>query len=94
MGDPGADQAGTTTLYNFAGNAWSSGTPLQTPVNAGLFGTSVALSGAGTTAAVGDPDGNTDSDGQVTVFTLQSTLARGGRDSDDDTRDIHTGRAR
>ena len=75
VGDPGADQAGTTTLYNFAGNAWSSGTPLQTPVNAGLFGTSVALSGPGTTAAVGDPDGNTDSDGQVTVFTLQSTLA-------------------
>ncbi|MGP8059015.1 MAG: beta strand repeat-containing protein [Acidimicrobiales bacterium] len=76
VGDPGTNQAGTTTLYNFAGNAWSSGMPLQTPVNAGLFGTSVAFSGAGTTAAVGDPDGNANSDGQVTVFTFQSTLAQ------------------
>ena len=66
---------GTATLYNFEGASWSAGTPLTIPPNSSAFGTSVALSGSGTTAAVGDPCGGPDGDGGVTVFSFQSTLS-------------------
>ena len=83
VGDPQGNPAtcqpgpapGTATVYNFAGASWSSGTPLTTPPNSMAFGTSVALSGSGTTAAVGDPCGGPIGYGGVAVFSFQSTLS-------------------
>ena len=66
---------GTATLYNFAVSSWSAGTVLATPPNSSAFGTSVALSGNGTAAAVGDPCGGSDEDGGATLFSFQSTLS-------------------
>ena len=79
QGNPNTCQAGTgpgtATLYNFQGGSWSSGTPLTVPANSVTFGTSVALSGSGTAAAVGDPCGGADLDGAAAVFSFQSTLS-------------------
>ncbi len=65
---------GTATIYNFSGSTWSAGTHLTPPANSLAFGTSVALSGNGTTAAVGDPCGGPDGDGAAAVFSFQTTL--------------------
>jgi hypothetical protein len=79
VGDPGAlipgtvTPIGTATLYDFSGS-WSAGTPFAVTPNAVGFGTAVALSADGTTAAVGDPNGGL-SGGNVTVFSLDATTA-------------------
>ena len=74
VGDPGAAQFGTATLYGYQSGSWPA-TPLAVPVNAGLFGTSVALSASGTTAAVGDPYGGLVGTGAVTLFSFDTTRA-------------------
>ncbi len=67
---------GTATIYTFAGSSWSPGTRLSPPANSSAFGTSVAISGNGTTAAVGDPCGGPDGDGGAAVFSFQTTLSQ------------------
>ena len=75
VGDPygGAAQHGAATVYTFANGSWSAGTALTPPTSASAFGSSVALSGAGTTALVGDPDGGAGFTGTATVYTYSGT---------------------
>ena len=60
---------GTATVYTLTSGVWSSGVALTAPAEAASFGTSVALSGSGTTALVGDPFGGDDGTGAATVYT-------------------------
>ena len=69
VGDPSGGAGGTATVYTLTSGVWSSGVALTAPAEAGAFGTSVALSGAGTTALVGDPFGGDDGTGAATVYT-------------------------
>jgi len=71
VGDPTAASFGTATVYGYQGGVWGAGTPLFPNANSTLFGTSVALSGDGTIAAVGDPNGGIT--GELTVFSFDST---------------------
>ena len=75
VGDPmiGQFPFGTATVFDFSAGTWSSGTALAPPANSTSFGTSVALSGNGQTAAVGDDSGGPIGNGAVTVFSLEST---------------------
>jgi len=75
VGDPmtGLSPFGTATVFDFSGSSWSPGTPLVPPANSTFFGTSVALSGNGRTAAVGDAGGGPAGFGAVTVFSFDST---------------------
>ena len=59
VGDPsgGAGATGAATVYTFANGSWSAGTALSPPPHDSTFGASVALSGDGKTALVGDPNG-------------------------------------
>ena len=74
VGDPmnGLSPFGTATVFDYNGT-WSPGTALAPPPNSTSFGTSVALSGNGQTAAVGDDAGGPAGNGAVTVFSLEST---------------------
>ena len=64
---------GAATVYTFANGSWSAGTALTPPTSSEAFGTSVALSGAGTTALVGDPNGGAAFSGTATVYTFNGT---------------------
>ena len=67
VGDPNGGTVGAATVYTFNGTVWSAGTPLTPPAGSASFGTSVALSGDGLTALVGDPDNG--ANGAATVYT-------------------------
>ncbi len=69
VGDPYGGGVGTATVYTLTSGVWSSGVALTAPATAGEFGTSVALSGTGTTALVGDPVGGDSATGAATVYT-------------------------
>ncbi len=76
VGDPeggGGTNTGAATIYTFANGSWSAGTALTVPASSRAFGSSVALSGAGTTALVGDPNGGAASSGTATVYTFSGT---------------------
>ncbi len=75
VGDPtgGAGFTGAATVYTFANGSWSAGTALAPPASSSAFGSSVALSGAGTTALVGDPDGGAGGLGAATVYTFSGS---------------------
>ena len=68
----GGGGTGTATVYTLTSGVWSSGVALTPPSGSFSFGTSVALSGSGTTALVGDPDGGTENVGvgAATVYTF------------------------
>jgi Bacterial Ig-like domain (group 3) len=80
VGDPlgGLDYDGSATIFTLSGSTWSSGTGLAQPSDAYAFGTSVALSAAGTTALVGDPGGGATSKGSATYFTGGPSAWTGG----------------
>ena len=75
VGDPygGASGTGAATVYTFANGSWSAGAALTSPASPSAFGSSVALSGAGTTALVGDPNGGAGQLGTATVYTYSGT---------------------
>ena len=54
-------------VYSYSGTSWGTRNALVQPSHAGAFGTSVALSGSGTTALVGDPTGGAAGTGAATV---------------------------
>jgi len=60
---------GAASTYSYNGTAWSAGAPLVPPFGIGTFGTSVALSADGSTAAVGDPTGGNLFTGAVTIYS-------------------------
>ncbi len=64
----GASGTGAATVYTFSGSSWSSGTALDPPSGTSAFGRAVALSGAGSTALVGDP--GTSGGGAATAYAL------------------------
>ena len=71
VGDPsGGGGTGAATVYTLTSGVWSSGVALTAPAEDGAFGTSVALSGTGTTALVGDPYGGDNGTGAATVYTF------------------------
>ena len=77
VGDPsGGGGDGAATVYTLTSGVWSSGVALTAPAEDGAFGTSVALSGTGTTALVGDPFGGDDGTGAATVYTLCDLVER------------------
>ena len=45
------------TAVSYSGSLWGTRLTLALPAHSNAFGTSVALSGTGTTALVGDPTG-------------------------------------
>jgi len=69
VGDPTAPGGGSVTPYTFSNGSWSTGSALPVPIHASAFGTSLALSGTGGVALVGDPMGGASGTGAVTVFT-------------------------
>jgi hypothetical protein len=75
VGDSGANgNVGAVFVYTDAGGSWSQSgelTPSDNFAN-GNFGTSVALSSSGTTAAVGAPSDTGSGPGHVYVFTYSS----------------------
>ncbi len=73
VGDPngGTGNAGQVTAYSFNGTSWSAGTSLVRPAGSVAFGTSVALSGNGSTAMVGDPSNG--ASGTVSVYTFNGS---------------------
>ncbi len=74
VGDPsGAGGTGSATVYTLTSGVWSSGVALTAPAEAGSFGTSVALSGSGTIALVGDPYGGENGTGAATVYTYTTS---------------------
>ena len=68
---------GEATVFTYANGSWSAGTPLVVPATAAAFGTSVALSGDGTTALVGDPPGGSGT-GAVTAYSYANGAWSGG----------------
>ena len=68
---------GEATVFTYANGSWSAGTPLVVPATAAEFGTSVALSGDGTTALVGDPTGGSGT-GAVTAYSYANGAWSGG----------------
>jgi hypothetical protein len=66
----GGAETGAATVYTLTSGVWSSGVALTPPDEASDFGTSVALSGSGTTALVGDPGGGDTGTGTATVYTF------------------------
>ena len=81
VGDPssssvGTETGGSATVYTLDGT-WSAGTPLVAPDTSIAFGTSVAVSAAGTVAVVGDPQGGVAGTGAVTVFTDTTAWSSG-----------------
>ena len=74
VGDPsGGGGDGAATVYTLTSGVWSSGVALTAPAEDGAFGTSVALSGTGTTALVGDPYGGDAGTGAATVYTYTTS---------------------
>ena len=74
VGDPNGDGGtGAATVYTLTSGVWSSGVALTAPAEAGSFGTSVALSGSGTIALVGDPYGGENGTGAATVYTYTTS---------------------
>jgi hypothetical protein len=79
VGDPfGGSGSGAATVYTFANGSWSAGKALSLPASPSAFGSTVALSGDGTTALVGDPDGGTDFSGTATIYRFNGTLWSAG----------------
>ena len=77
-GDPGdgSTPGGEVTVYTDNGGTLSSGAQLDRPPTSNSFGTSIAVSGNGTTAIVGDPyDGAT---GAATIYTFNGTTWSSG----------------
>ena len=74
VGDPkgGAAGTGAATVESFFGG-WGVSASLAPPSAPALFGTSVSLDGAGTTALVGDPTGGAVGTGTASVYTLSTS---------------------
>ena len=72
VGDPkaGSGSHGAAYSYNFSSPSWSSAHALVQPSHAMAFATSVALSGNGTTALIGDPTGGAAGTGAATIETF------------------------
>jgi hypothetical protein len=64
----GMNLSGQATIFTFANGAWDGGSLLPVPATPGAFGSSVALSGDGLTALVGDPSASPA--GAATIYTL------------------------
>ncbi len=80
VGDPsGGGGDGAAYVYTLTSGVWSSGVALTPPSGSVSFGTSVALSGPGTKALVGDPDGGTETVGigAATVYTFTTSWNSG-----------------
>jgi hypothetical protein len=86
-GGPLGSDPGAATIFTLSSGSWSAGTPLTPPVNtvdqslcfgftSVCFGTSVALSGNGSTAIVGFPIDN--STGSVTAYVASDGSWSGG----------------
>ena len=78
VGDPesydrASETGGSATVYTLGPEGWSTETELDPPSSALSFGTSVALSGNGLTAIVGDEQGGVSGTGAATVYTLDGT---------------------
>jgi hypothetical protein len=68
VGDPdGGDGSGNAIVFRYDGSSWDSGTELTSSFSPSSFGSSVSISGDGTTAIVGDPLGG-DGSGNAVVF--------------------------
>ena len=77
-GDPGdgSTPGGEVTVYKDNDGTLSSGAQLDRPLTSNSFGTSVAVSGNGTTAIVGDPYGG--ESGEATIYTFNGTTWSSG----------------
>ena len=80
-GDVGGNGGGAASVYTYDGTTLNAQGALVPPANTSSFGTSVAISGNGTTAVVGDPDSFNDTTltgGTATVYTYNGSAWSAG----------------